>query len=152
MQGTLCVLIACLFKWRQKYKHRIVTHHASGVPWRIIRGSELDDWIYWHFYYNYNQFINLIIDYCVRLAPFLTELRVSSLLRDWLGSDLRVGHFFSFCCQLVNTPQLNTQLSCKWIIGLPHEWTKIDRSPSPTARVLLCFIRCRGTVCYRTFA
>jgi hypothetical protein len=29
---------------------------------------------------------------------------------DWLGSDLRIGHFFSFHCQLVNTPQLNTQL------------------------------------------
>jgi hypothetical protein len=30
---------------------------------------------------------------------------------DWLGSDLRIGHFFSFHCPLVNTPQLNTQLS-----------------------------------------
>jgi hypothetical protein len=28
---------------------------------------------------------------------------------DWLGSDLRVGHFFSFRCPLVNTPQLNTR-------------------------------------------
>jgi hypothetical protein len=25
---------------------------------------------------------------------------------DWLGSDLRIGHFFSFLC-----PQLNTELS-----------------------------------------
>jgi hypothetical protein len=24
----------------------------SGVPWRIITGSGLDYWIYWHFYYN----------------------------------------------------------------------------------------------------
>jgi hypothetical protein len=47
---------------------------------------------------------------CLRLAPFLTELRVSSLLSDWLGSDLRVGHSSSFRCPLVNTPQLNTQL------------------------------------------
>jgi hypothetical protein len=29
---------------------------------------------------------------------------------DWLGSDLRIGHFFSLGCPLVNTPQLNTQL------------------------------------------
>jgi hypothetical protein len=35
---------------------------------------------------------------------------VSSLLRDCLGSDLRVGHFFSFRRPLINTPQLNTQL------------------------------------------
>jgi hypothetical protein len=33
---------------------------------------------------------------------------------DWLGSDLRIGHFFSFRCPLVNTPQLNTQLSYEW--------------------------------------
>jgi hypothetical protein len=31
--------------------------------------------------------------------------------RNWLGSDLRVSHFFSFRCQLVNTPQLNTEFS-----------------------------------------
>jgi hypothetical protein len=30
---------------------------------------------------------------------------------DWLGSDLRVDHFSSFRCPLVNTPQLNTELS-----------------------------------------
>jgi hypothetical protein len=51
----------------------------------------------------------LTISDCLRLAPFLTELRVSSLLRDWLGSDLRIGHFFSFRYLLVNTPQLNTE-------------------------------------------
>jgi hypothetical protein len=28
---------------------------------------------------------------------------------DWLGSDLRIGHFLSFRCPLGNTPQLNTQ-------------------------------------------
>jgi hypothetical protein len=29
--------------------------HVSGVQWRTITGSGLDDWIYWHFSYNYNQ-------------------------------------------------------------------------------------------------
>jgi hypothetical protein len=29
---------------------------------------------------------------------------------DWLGSDLRVGHFFSLRRPPVNTPYLNTQL------------------------------------------
>jgi hypothetical protein len=28
---------------------------------------------------------------------------------NWPSYDLRVGHFFSFRCPLVNTPQLNTQ-------------------------------------------
>jgi hypothetical protein len=30
--------------------------------------------------------------------------------RDSLASNLRIGHFFSFRCSPVNTPQLNTQL------------------------------------------
>jgi hypothetical protein len=46
----------------------------------------------------------------LRLAPFVAGLRVSSLPLWWLGSDLRFGHFFSFCRSLVNTPQLNTPL------------------------------------------
>jgi hypothetical protein len=29
--------------------------HASRIPWLIITDSGLDEWIYWHFYYNYNQ-------------------------------------------------------------------------------------------------
>jgi hypothetical protein len=29
---------------------------------------------------------------------------------DSFGSDLRIGHFFSFRCPLVSTPRLNTQL------------------------------------------
>jgi hypothetical protein len=37
---------------------------------------------------------------------------------DWLCSDLRVDHFFSFRCPLVNTPQLNTQLRLQsdWLL------------------------------------
>jgi hypothetical protein len=60
--------------------------------------------------YNYNQSWQLTINDCLRLAPFLAGLRVSSLPREWLGSNLRIGHFFSFRCPLVNSPQLNTQL------------------------------------------
>jgi hypothetical protein len=33
----------------------------------------------------------------------------------WLGSDSRVGHFYSFRCPLVNIPQLNTELSYEWL-------------------------------------
>jgi hypothetical protein len=31
------------------------TVHVSEIPRQIIAGSGLDDWIYWHFDYNYNQ-------------------------------------------------------------------------------------------------
>jgi hypothetical protein len=84
--------------------------HVSGLTWLITTGSGLDDWIYWHFYYNYNQLIQLTMDDTLRFAPFPTGLRASSLLSDCRGSHLRVGHFFSFRCPLVSTPQLNTQL------------------------------------------
>jgi hypothetical protein len=63
--------------------------------------------------------------------------------RDCLGSDLRVGHFFSFRCPLVNTPQLKTQLFLRmnqWI----HEWTLFynsgrteERPPPRIVRLLL---------------
>jgi hypothetical protein len=56
------------------------------------------------------QLQQLTIDDCLRLALFHTGQRVSFLLRDWLGPDLWVTHFFSFRCPLVNTPQLNTEL------------------------------------------
>jgi hypothetical protein len=36
-------------------------------------GSGLDDWIYWHFYYNYNQLQQLTIHGCLTLAPSLLE-------------------------------------------------------------------------------
>jgi hypothetical protein len=73
-------------------------------------GSWFDDWIYSHLFTINNQLRQLTVNDCLRLALFLAGLRVSSLLRDWLGSDLRIGHFFSFRCPLVNTSQLNTQL------------------------------------------
>jgi hypothetical protein len=74
------------------------------------------------FLYNYNQLYQLTISDCLRLAPFLVGLRVSSLLRDWLGSDLRIGHFFNFRCPLVHTPQLNTELLNCLLNSLAPEW------------------------------
>jgi hypothetical protein len=107
--------------------------------------------------------MTVTINDCLRLAPFLTGLRVSSLLRDWLGSRLRIGHFFSFRCPLVNTPQLNTEpefwvllrlnseFSYDWILSSLtiesewiHVWTRFynlgrteERPPPRRVRLLL---------------
>jgi hypothetical protein len=59
--------------------------HVSGVPWRIITGFGFDDWVYWNLLL---QTLLLTITcnsshHCLRLSPFLTGLRVSSLLL-WL--------------------------------------------------------------------
>jgi hypothetical protein len=61
--------------------------HVSGVPWLIIAGSGLDNWIYWRLLLQslLITITTLIINNCLRLAPFLTKPRVSSLLL-WLGS------------------------------------------------------------------
>jgi hypothetical protein len=55
---------------------------------------------------------------------------------DWLGSDLRICHFFSFHCQLVNTPQMNTELliyllnslttECRITAHLQISWTELS--------------------------
>jgi hypothetical protein len=88
-----------------------------------------------------------------RSIPYWTT---SVFCRDWLGSDLRVSHFFSFRCPLVNAPQLNSRLSDKcrttahgWLSSdwtMTH-WTNsfitsgrtIYKSPCLTAPLLSCF-------------
>jgi hypothetical protein len=62
-----------------------------------------------------------------RSIPYWTTSAFSSYC-DWLGSDLRVGHFFSFRCPLANTPQLNTTLSYEW-------WPKNDGSQLTHSRM-----------------
>jgi hypothetical protein len=55
------------------------------------------------------------------IPPFFIGLRVSFPLRDWLGSDLRIGQFFSFRYPQVNTPQLNTELLNYLLHSLTNE-------------------------------
>jgi hypothetical protein len=46
----------------------------------VSRGSGMDDWVYWHFfYYNCYQLKQVKISDSLSLASFLTGLRVSSL-------------------------------------------------------------------------
>jgi hypothetical protein len=82
----------------------------SGLAWRIVLGSGLYDWIYRHFF---TLTINYVSSQSITLYVSLHSLLDYECLLfhcDWLGSDLRDGHFFSFRCSLVNIPQLNTQL------------------------------------------
>jgi hypothetical protein len=91
--------------------------------WRICVTNNNGFWIGWLdlLALLYNQLWQLTINDSLRLAPFLAGLQVSSLLRDWLGSDLRIGRFFSFRSPLVNTPQLNTQLLNCLLHSLTYE-------------------------------
>jgi hypothetical protein len=113
---------------------------------------------------NYNSSQSMAV---LRLAPFLTGLRVSSLLLWLTWSDSRVGHFFSFRCPLVNTPQLNTELSYEW--RMPIDGSRLPRmnwtnsfitsgqteykSLCLTVSLLFCFSvfnLCRGNVITET--
>jgi hypothetical protein len=47
---------------------------------------------------------------------FLLDYECLLFYCDWLVSKLRIGHFFSFCCPLVNTPQLNTE-QLNWLLS-----------------------------------
>jgi hypothetical protein len=75
-----------------------------------ITGSAFDDWIYWHFYFNYNQLWLLKSMTVSDSLHFLRNHEGLLFHYHLLGSDLRIGHFFSSRCPLVNTPQLNTEL------------------------------------------
>jgi hypothetical protein len=94
--------------------------HVSGVPWRIIAVSGLNDWTNWHFYYNHSSSQLIITANSqwlsrIRAIPYWTTNVLSSTV-----TGLVLIHFFSFRCPLVNTPQLITQFSYEW--NLVHDW------------------------------
>jgi hypothetical protein len=82
---------------------------------------------------------------------------------DWFGSDLRIGHFFTFRCPLVNTPQLTlnrTQLlkyllnsllteSMNYVPSLYKFGTNgIEITISNSPSIILVPIGCCGNMCY----
>jgi hypothetical protein len=119
-----------MLKYNIPPSHLLYTHCLAVYRVRILsrmRGSVTYNkgfWIGWFdllaILYNYNQLWQLSNDGCLRLAPFPIELRASSLLRDWLGSDLRIGHFFSFRCPLVNTAEHWT------LFRMQNDWTLLN--------------------------
>jgi hypothetical protein len=83
-----CVSVAAWTCLPSRYPETVLVHtvtayqrlynpqycHVSGVPWLIITGSWLDDWIYWCCWYNYtsnyNHLYPLTTGTCPRLVPF----------------------------------------------------------------------------------
>jgi hypothetical protein len=81
-------------------RHYIIYRHVSGVLWLIITGYGLDNWIYCHIYL---QSLLITINYKSSQAVTAYD-SLHSLLDykcllfhcDWLGSDLRIGHFYEW--------------------------------------------------------
>jgi hypothetical protein len=70
---------------------------------------------------------------------------------DWLGSGLRIGHFFSFRCPLVNTPQLNTPRLNSLIILLQMKHSSLHCSLYSPVRIhghCLFLVRFRKNICW----
>jgi hypothetical protein len=114
---------------RINHKPAYIYCHVSGIPWRIITGSELDDWIYWRCYYNYT------------LLQSLTKAH--TLNSFWTTSVWRIF--------MKNLPRITHCLKCTSAGGI-----KVTMSNSSS--VLCCHgnafvhIRCRGNRCLLTAA
>jgi hypothetical protein len=67
----------------------------------------------------YNQLQQLIINGWLSLAPFLSGLRVSSYVTDLVRFTSR--SLLHFRCQLVKTPQLNTELNYRTLLRMPND-------------------------------
>jgi hypothetical protein len=109
-------------KWVSGFNQNIAYCHVSGVPWRIITGSGLDDWIYWRLVLQsittaHNEWLPKM-----RSIPYWTT-RV--FYCDWLGSDLRIGHFPYESL----TKNHTSLLICEWITS---EWISLSFTLRPT--------------------
>jgi hypothetical protein len=83
-----------------------INSHVFMVEWLMITDSGLDDWIYWHLLLQSVEV--LTINDCLRLAPFLTGLRLSSL---------QITHFwFTNDGSLTNESRINEFLSASPLI------------------------------------
>jgi hypothetical protein len=93
---------------------------VSGVPWLLITGSGLDDWMHWH---NYNQLYQITINDCLRLVPFLTGIRVCSLLLwltwFWFRNRSLLQHPLSAGKHSAAEDSTTLTNDSEWI----HEWT-----------------------------
>jgi hypothetical protein len=93
---------------------------VSGVPWLIITDSGLDDWIYWYFFTitrAHNQWL-------LKTRSILLDCDCVLFSCDRLGSDLRIGHFFSFTSWTFNHRTLSS------LMNKLVNWTLVSESES----------------------
>jgi hypothetical protein len=102
-------------------------------------GSGLDDLIYWHFFtitinYNISQMMTVS-----DLLHSLLDYKCLLFRWDWIGSDLRICHFF-YCNHLEWRLSFECQMTELSWTKLTSRWPKY-RSPPQTVFVILfsCF-------------
>jgi hypothetical protein len=118
----------------------------------------MDDWIYYRFLLKLRSIIIAHNKWLpkTRSIPCCITSVFSAAVTDL------VGHFFSFRCPLVSTPQLNTQLPNSLTMELLNSLTNDDsripslfylganwreNTTSSSSSVIICFIRCYERRC-----
>jgi hypothetical protein len=115
-------------KFTKSFKHSVGNlvchgHHCSHIEWYVllrVRSSVTDNNGFWIGYIgtyitittNYNSSQSLTV---WDSLPSLLDCECLLFHCDWLG---RIGTSSASVCPLVNTPQLNTELSYDWITEL----------------------------------
>jgi hypothetical protein len=122
---TKVITLTSLIILSRVYGRNHFWHQLSRVRGSVakITGSGLDDWIYWHFYHNYNQLQQLTINGCLRLAPFLTGLRVPSLPLRRITNE-----------ESLATEPMNFLTNAEWLNSRELNWTELNSSFVPWKR------------------
>jgi hypothetical protein len=151
-----CLIILSRVYGRNQFWHEKVT----CLPWLIISGSGLDDWIYWHFFtITTNQWLSK-----TRSIPYWTTGVFLFHCDEWrTKSPLRLNHWTYLRMPNVWTFVNWTELNFLFVTSRRTDY----KSPSRTFRLLLrpfvaaetCLpsrcpalgysvsIRCRGNLC-----
>jgi hypothetical protein len=128
----------------------------SGVPWRIIIGSGLDDWIYLHFCYNYSQIQSLVtVDNWwlskTHSIPSWTKSVFSSTVTDLHKRCLTNAFLLTAPVRLLLTTDFNG--GCLQLTELLDELPFITwcgpETEYPFERFIYCNLRihCHGNAC-----
>jgi hypothetical protein len=84
------------------------SYHEFMAPWLIIKGSGLNDGIYWHLLWS----LLITINDCLRLVPFWLNYDYLLCYCDWLGSNFWLTHSW-----FTND---KWRIACKWIHSALH--------------------------------
>jgi hypothetical protein len=98
--------------------------HVSGVPWRIITGSGLDDWIYWHLLcsisLNHNQLQELTINLQLNLSSLTAEDSLHSRYRSTIDFSSAVTDLVLIYESVTSELRMTTELTADSSMNASH--------------------------------
>jgi hypothetical protein len=133
-------------KWLEQWNTNLKYCHVTGVPWRIITGSGLDDWIYWHF------FTITISSQSMTLHDSLHSLldyeRLLFHCDEWRSSTHTLNSFWMNYDSFITSRRPQYKSPCQTVsllfCSLSRQSVFSDLLPSNNSFVV---IRCSGNLC-----